>query len=374
MAKREINPEILEWALVDARVSPESLAEATKRPLDVVTGWLRGSRHPNGGDVTAMAKLVGRSPQFFSRPVPPQTTNAIVNRRASLDGADEATREESIALRSVLRRQRISRLALANAQRHAVSLPKIGTQSPQAYAETMRIWLDWSPTLQVEATSKSAAFKLLRLHVEATGVMVFLAKLGEASSRGFSLPDSHAPSIVVNESVQLASVRSYTLLHELAHLGRGDASLHHERDRQAERWCEEFAAAFLMPAPHLHEYLSKGVVSKLDPGEIRRVKLISDRYKASWQSVAIRLDELGLSNDELKANLANNVEPNLKGFNRDGGRRTSQIRLEEFGTEFTRLILESVDRHSMTNLDARKLLRVDAKQLTELSLLVGAVD
>lgn len=75
------------------------------------------------------------------------------------------------------------------------------------------------------------------------------------SLRGFSLHHDHVPLIFVNWAVRHPAARSFTLLHELAHLLRGVDKACDKHDLQSrtseEAWCNRFAAAFLMPKTEL---------------------------------------------------------------------------------------------------------------------------
>lgn len=373
MADVPINPKVLAWALEQSDAKPAQLAAATKRPVATVDEWLAGETQPNMTDVGAMARFLGRSPQFFLLPRVPDLASSPVNRRASQVDTSDASPRESIAVRSIARLQNISRWSADALGAAPVALPKVGSSRPDQYAETVRKWLKWDVKKQTKAPSKARVFRELRAAVEDRGVLVFLQKIGEANSRGFSLPDTHVPAILVNADSKLGSVRSYTLLHELAHLGRGDAVLHHEQDTAAERWCEAFAAAFLLPADDLRAYLSKGVAAKSAPDSLHRVRLVSNRYGASWQSVAYRLVELKLAPQSLIAKVLEGEEPKEGGFGSpDGGGRTAvDIRLDEFGSEFPRLIVSALSEQNISPLDARKYLRVSAAQLLDIAAHVG---
>lgn len=374
MPRVDINHEVLAWAMQTDGVSSQALAAATGRPTETVEKWVRGKAQPYKGDLEKMARLFGRSPQFFFLPGPPRRADSPVNRRAALVDTSDATTQELTAVRAVARLQSISRWSLDRGDAVPLIFPSLKGANPETYAVRMRLWLEWDVTEQVRATSKSRVFRMLRERVEARGIIVVLRDIGTENSRGFSIPDALAPIVFINAGFNLASVRSYTLLHELGHLARDDGALHHEQDTDAERWCESFAAAFLLPGEHLTLYLSKGVVSRTASDDIRRVALVSNRYKASWESVARRLHELRLAPYSLVQKVVD-AEPRDKGFNPAGeGRPTSARRLDEFGTNFPRLLLSAVQEDALTPLDVRKYLRVDASQLSEMAnlLAVGA--
>lgn len=358
--------------MVQSGVTAKALAAEIKRDQQAVMSWLAGTDRPHGGDLKRAALVLGRSPQFFRLPKPPDLKTSSVNRRAALIDSEGATPQELMSVRQTARLQTISRFSADALNLSPPQLPT-PTESASDYAKVVRQWLDWDIVSdQIKATSKGRVFRNLRRSVEAAGIIVFLQNIGDDNSRGYSIPDDLVPTIFVNSGFTLASVRSYTLLHELAHLGRGDAALHHERSKNVERWCEKFAASFLLPADSLEEYLQKGVVSKTAPDELRRIRLISNRYGASWESVAIRLEELGLAATGLRDKVLEK-EPKDTGFaTPDSPSRTTEVRrLDEYGGEFTRLVLSAVQVKKLSNLDAHKYLRVSEQQLESMAALIG---
>src|SRR5690606_10048362 len=104
--------------------------------------------------------------------------------------------------------------------------------------------------------SASAAFDAWRSALERLGVLVLLFPLGEENCRGFSLASGLAPVIAVNTAWN-DQARAFTLFHELGHLMTETASACASAPPAsvagawdpAERWCERFAAATLVPEP-----------------------------------------------------------------------------------------------------------------------------
>jgi Zn-dependent peptidase ImmA (M78 family) len=107
--------------------------------------------------------------------------------------------------------------------------------------------------------SPELAFALLRSRAEAAGVFVLLiGNLGSHHTaidveafRGFALADTIAPFIVINDQDH-RSAWSFTLIHELAHLWLGTTGVSGgSADVQIERFCNDVAAAFLLPRPEI---------------------------------------------------------------------------------------------------------------------------
>lgn len=367
-----VKPAVLAWAMEDSEVTVEVLAAKVGKDSGLVDEWLSGSKMPYKGDLEKIAKLLGRSTQFFFLPAPPQPSATTARFRAAISGASRDPGEELRSLRAAKAAQRLARW-WAEEVSQSVQFP-IMEKDPARYAAEVRELLGWSPRLQVNASSKSAVFRALRAHIEQLGVVVLLRPMGEENCRGFSFPDDRAPLIAINSKYKLPTLRTYTLLHEFAHLARGHASVCHDEDTKEERWCDKFAAAFLIPEGHLRKYFESKGWSRVSLATFDRVRLISNRYKASWQSVALRLRDLGLtSQDVVDAVFANSNEDDGGGFNANGGRTTPVVRFDEYGTTFTRAVLGLREAAQITEFDARRQLNVNRDQLESLSSLAHGV-
>lgn len=373
MANLPINPAMLSWAMADSGLSVSDVAALTGRLSSTVLEWLSADSKPTKGDVEKIAHRAGRSVQFFFLPQPPAPTPIAVRFRSAIEGASADPVEELRALRTAQSLQKVARWAAEADDRHPAPLPRV-TDDPTAYADQMRAFLGWNTRKQIDATSKSAVFKALRAAIESLGIVVFFRPMGENNCRGFSLPDEYAPLIAINSEYKLPSLRSYTILHELAHLARGSTAICHDEDNREEQWCNQFAAAFLMPAREVRAYFKykRWDAVRLDQID-ERIRLTSKRFKASWQSVAIRLRTLGLTSQAVVDQVfaASKEHEESSGFAPGGGRTTSTIRFEEFGSTFTLAVLSLRRAERLSEIDARRYLNVNGSELSEMRLLVS---
>ena len=114
------------------------------------------------------------------------------------------------------------------------------------------------PAFRASADAESA-FKVLRDRVERLGAYVVL--LGDLGShhtaltletfRGLAIADPIAPFIIINDQDSRAAW-SFSLIHELTHLWLGQTGISGGApDAGIERFCNEVAAEFLLPASEL---------------------------------------------------------------------------------------------------------------------------
>ena len=161
--------------------------------------------------------------------------------------------------------------------------------------------------LQAGFKDHITAFRGWRSRVEELGVLVFQAsRLEENEASGFAFWAEELPFIVVN-SKDAYPRRTFSLLHELAHLmlhqsGVSDLELDAPRpadDQRVEAFCNQVAAAALMPRDL---FLADSVVAARGAGqhewsdeEIRSLSLI---YGSSRDAIARRLLTLNRATDQ----------------------------------------------------------------------------
>lgn len=375
MAGIPIKPELLKWAIEQAGSSTEDLARATKRDPNTVTAWLDGTKRPGKGDATAISKRLGRPIYFFMLPEAPQAQPINAWYRNALEGEPGDPTAELTEVRAARNRQKVARWALEKTSEEANPSLPILPDDPVKAANVLRDHLQWDTKRdQTGAASKSDTFKRLRSRIERLGILVQLRQIGESNSRGFSLADELAPLIVVNSSQTLPTVRTFTLLHELAHLCRDEEKVCYERDSGVEAWCNKLAANFLMPEPHILAYIATKNWDYIADNDTEPVRLISNRYKTSWLGASIRLVELGLSGqglvDTVRAGRRIELADGRKGGGGGGTPYTTPLRrIDEFGVNFANTLAAARGSGLISELELRKQLRADGRQLSQILFL-----
>lgn len=366
MEVKAVNPAVLRWAVEEAGYDVEALAVATKRSSEVVENWLEGKKSPHKGDLDKIAKLLGRNPYFFFRAKPPEVVPIVAKFRKSIEEQAVQPAEELKELRRARSVQKVADWAAQESNTRAL-LPPIG-KSPEATAHDFRNALEYRISDQVRASSKSAVFREIRQQIENLGIVVLLRNAGSSNFRGFSLPHARVPLIYINAAYNLPTLRTFTLLHEVAHLIRDEETVCHDHNDADEAWCNRFAAATLMPEGHLKAYLNNKNFDYLD-GNLDAVRLISNRYGVSWAAVAIRLKSLDLATQ----NLVDLVEQTRGEFSdKKSGfstvKQTVSVRRQaEFGATYPRLLIDAMEHGRLSALDAARYLRADGSQLQELA-------
>jgi Zn-dependent peptidase ImmA (M78 family) len=372
----DINPAMLAWTMRDAGLGTSDIAALTGRSEDLINKWLTRDAKPSKGDLQRIAQRAGRSIHFFMLANPPAEAASLARFRVAIEGASADPTAERNALRRAHRIQKLAKWAAEEQGESARLLPE-RTASAGEYADEMRALLEWTRATQRKLRSKSQTFRDVRTRVEALGIVVLLTSMGEGNCRGFSLPDPQAPLIAINADYKGPSLRLFTLLHELAHIAGNDASVCHDENTQEERWCNRFAADFLLPRQDVHRYFALKNWSRVDEDSwAEQIRLTSNYFHASWQAVAIRLRDMRLADQSVVDKVFANVGGEYAGeagWAPPGTRTRPYVRLEEYGSTYTRAILELRDAARLTDVDARRHLDVNGIELKSLqALLVGA--
>ncbi|MFJ2107110.1 ImmA/IrrE family metallo-endopeptidase [Streptomyces microflavus] len=366
--KQHINPDVLVWAMKQAGLTRVQLAGDLGTDPATVDAWITGGDAPGLTQLRQISKTLRRPTSlFFSPRVPSQLPlQAAFRSPLGAHGARSLTSEERAELRLAERRQKIAVWAAERLEEHGpVHLPR-RMQTPEATAKSVQEWLHWDIASQVKA-SKSGVTKMVRRSLEDQGVMVIQLSMNSDACRGFSIYSETVPLIGYNSTSQVSAARTFTILHELGHLLSHEQAVCDQPEDSEERWCDRFAAAFLIPESHLRAYLEKYLkVSRVENDDVESVRKISNRYGASFQCVALRLIHLGIASQPLyRAVSSNPLEFDAPAF---GGepQTTHLVRIREYGVTYPRLLLAARDRGKLHDVDARKYLNVNGEQLRSL--------
>lgn len=135
-----------------------------------------------------------------------------------------------------------------------------------------------------------------RQAIESLGVFVYFMKMPRRDCMGFSLVDDRGiPAICVNDSNDLLeSQKIFTMLHEYCHLLLREPGISDQgKGNVVERFCNQFAAAVLVPTDALRAVLPGG--GPLRDWTTRELKRVANRFNVSMEVVALRIEELKMS-------------------------------------------------------------------------------
>ena len=294
----QINPRMLAWARETAGLSPEeAAAKLGLKTTDKATAAEklleaeRGERPVGRGLLQKAAATYQRPLITFYLPEPPARGERGQDFRA-VSGA-RSPRDDAMLdalVRDVRARQQLVREVLLDDE-DARPLPFVGTSQVGGGAEmvagSIRSTLGVSAEDQRRAKDPGALFGLLRAAAERAGIFVLLlgdlgshhSDIGEEVFRGFALADQVAPFVVINDN-DAVTARSFSLVHELAHIWIGASGvsgpLRGMPENVVERFCNEVAGEFLLPP----EALAR--LSEATGADAERALALTDEVSRIW--------------------------------------------------------------------------------------------
>lgn len=200
-------------------------------------------------------------------------------------------------------------------------------------------------------------------------------QLGKEGLRGFSLADEYVPVVAVNTGENMQA-RIFTLMHELAHLASDTetACLGGALDAQRiERWSDEVASAAVLPRDALLDTIGGSSASR--EVDFDAVQLLADQFSVSLRATAVALIRAGLAEPSIYDEVDEQA-PTAdydKGFGRAAQpRRAPRRRLTEVGPRAATTVLAALSAGDLSELEARRYLRLNGSELVELAGEVGA--
>ncbi len=379
----QITPEVLAWAIKESGYRLEDVAARLDVAPATLSAWATAGSEPSISltQLRELSAFLKRTPATFLLPQAP--ASHLVPARFRSRGSDRTAPnpEELRYLREAGRLQRIAGWLIAELQRPAPSIGRFTLSTdPEAAAETVRRILaklaplptpDESPAL-----TPAQAFRQWRSAVEATGVLVFAFSIGTEAVAGFSLWDDNAPIIAVNTASN-HQARIFTMFHECGHLLTRTSSMCLETGGAhiaaptdpAERWCEEFAAALLLPWAPVAQLLGRlGYRGSRQIDDLSVTSKIAKTFNVSWRAATIRLIKRDRATWDLYRRIPRAADRKRKGGSAEGGRDRAEIREAQYGRGAIDLFVDAAQRNVLTRIDVLDYLDVPDAALDRLSV------
>lgn len=350
-----VTPTVLRWAVRESGYSANEVAAAADVDIAEFSSWLRGQATPTLGQARALAGKLRRPLAAFLLPAPPEVTLPSVEFRKPSGSRKSLNPAERLRIREAGRLQSFLAWISAEMSSDPVQLRQFSTATdPERAASTAREQLTLRVESQLALRSSSAAWSAWRSAIEQLGVYVVVFPIGLESCRGFSMWHERAPLIAINSSWS-AEARSFTLLHEFAHLLTRtnsaclEVGVRPERQTDSiERWCERTAARILIPDDALEAF----VLNESDraDSDLDTVSRLAREFKISRRAAALRLIEAGHANWGLYRAIPAIAERPVRGGG-GAGRTRTQIQVDRYGARAIRDITRAVRRDVVTSGD-----------------------
>jgi Zn-dependent peptidase ImmA (M78 family)/transcriptional regulator with XRE-family HTH domain len=390
----QINPRVLAWARETAGLSVAEAAEklglkdtAKTSAIEKLQALEDGSRDPAQGTLQKAASLYRRPLVAFYLAEPPAKGERGEDFRAakSVSARENATLDA--LLRDVKARQQMVRDVLEDTE-EAEPRPFVGAvgirSGSNQVAAAIREVLGVSVDQQRRSKDNGALFTLLRSAAERAGVYVLLlgdvgshhSDIGEDVFRGFALADDVAPFVVINDN-DAGAARSFTLLHELAHIWIGASGvsgpLRDVPKNIIERFCNDVASEFLIPSDAIPDHSSLLRANIRDVAGV--IQGLASAWKVSEPAVAYRFAQKGWISEAVTSSLfAMYAERWRQQKQRDRENRQPDeqgptfyiVRRHRLGARLLGLVRRALQEEVLTHTRAAKILGVGPASVSPL--------
>lgn len=298
-ARVAVRRPILEWA---QRRGGHG-AEAMRRRFHEWDRWLAQDAHPTVNQAQELAEYTHVPFGMLLLPEPPVTTLPIPDFRSGPEVSEEPSQSLLETVYLTQQRQAWFEDYLAMLEADPLEFPGSGAgKSPDEVAASITSALDYGLVRRATfRTADDARKHLVRAFEELGGLVAVSSMVGNNTHRmldrdefrGFTLHSATAPCVFVNAN-DTKRGQIFSLLHELAHVWRGDSGVSYGGDplvgdRTAiERWCDQVAAEIAVPRDDL---VKRSDLHRDLTDELER---LADFYRCSTLVVLIRLRDTGL--------------------------------------------------------------------------------
>lgn len=362
-----VTPAVLKWAREAAGYSIDEVAARLKVTPQRVLAWESGAAPMSTGRVDLLAAMYKRPTAVFYMPAPPREKND--DPRDFRDAPLKLAPKLIYQIRRANERRDVALELLEQLNESAAELRFTCREDdpPQDAGDRLRKLLNIAAEEQ-RAWSKDrsgySAFNAWKRATEANGALVFQASRRDMDgARGFSLHATPVP-VVVLSSEDTPTGRSFTLMHELAHLGLREGGLCDLHDRGVEAFCNKVAAATLMPERELRELVKPlRSLRRNDIWPEAPLRKLATTFSVSEQALVLRLVEIGEATLAFYQSKLPEFQPRGRQGSESGFVPPHVLALAQNGGEFTRLVVDAYHSGAITEHRASTYLHISHESL-----------
>ena len=289
-----INPAIIKWARERSGYTLQDIAKSFKKDIATISYWESGEKAPTYRQLEKLAGKFKRPTALFFFPEIPQEPNLVNQFSLRSSEIEKLSPKIHLLLRQAAARQ-ISLMELNMGVNPAESrifrdLQARLDDSVTDLARRTREYLDINVETQASWSDSTTALEIWRDCIEDKGIFVFKDAFQNEFVDGFSLVHDQFPVIYLNNS-RLHVRQIFSLLHELAHLllgANGITRVINPEGGRIERFCNQFAAEFLVPTSDLDKRLNFPVYDDT------AIEKLASHYTVSRPVILLRLINQGI--------------------------------------------------------------------------------
>jgi Zn-dependent peptidase ImmA (M78 family)/transcriptional regulator with XRE-family HTH domain len=215
-----------------------------------------------------------------------------------------------------------------------------------------------------------------RKRIEGRGVFTYMIAMPAEELSGFSIFQDDLAAICVNDNESTEGAKIFTFFHEYCHLLLRKSGISDEKDgNSVERFCNKFAASFLIPRNQLQYAISAILGDITPPYEFSDadVKKLSGGFMVSNRAMAFRLEETSFAPKGFygRRTAPWDVPSPPRPMTPDSQPDYIRIRYKRNGPLHTSTVLEAVKRNAINSFDASELIGIRPQYLHKFEALLG---
>ncbi len=367
----DVKPEVLKWAIKTAGWEKRDLVAALKITESVYDGWLSGEIKPTIKQLELLSKKTKRPLAAFFLPKPPEEDPLPKDYRMIPGKKGKFDKKTWLAIRKARYLQEIcSELSLNINKETTAKIKKAKiTDNPKKVALHYRD--QFNLTIEKQTKEFKDAYKLynyLRDTLEDYNIFSFQISMPLEDARGFVLADKKPVIIVVNSKDSIEA-RIFTLMHEFGHVLLDKTAINlvdFNTTNKVEKWCNRFAAAFLLPTE-----IAKSIFSEKRAvlTETKTLNILSRKYKVSKAMLVYNMFNLNFINKKVYERFLE--RPRREKKESPSGIPQDKKRFSELGNKFISLVADNLEKELITQSDALVYLSIKLRNLDKLISKVG---
>jgi len=395
--KVKISPEVLKWARESLHLPPEMVLEHFEQKSKkkfALDGTILAKIESGSGEEIAFTLLQELS-SLYKRPLAvfflnkPPTEPVLPNDRRTIN-SDVHKVISPAAVLAIRRARYVQEVFRELSKELEVSLKfpfkKFSlSDDPIEMGTKFRDTLEFSFDVQRKARDARALFDAVRVRLEKVNVFTIKSSFPLEDARAFSLVDQTPQLILINNKdggYFGYAPKTFSLLHEFAHILLRESAICNDftnSHQQIEKFCNSFAASFLVPDKFFWEVLGIGR-EEFDMASLEKyLKPLQAAFKVSQEVLLRKCLTLRLVtddfynkkvqqwNDEFEKSKKEKEDKGIKQFIPSIPR--SKIAISNNGRRFVELVLHARSEGKITVDSAADYLGVSLKTLPDVEKL-----
>jgi Zn-dependent peptidase ImmA (M78 family) len=374
MAKVPVNGKVLKWAREIRGLTIDDAAILLGISASELRSYESGSNLPLVGLLRRMSAKYQINFTTLLMPAPLPTPKRPIDHR-SHRGRQRLTLESLVAIEEITEALDIFQ-DIAAARRKLIPRLNIGsanvTDDPETVAARERKRLGVTIEQQRMWRGLGDARRKWRERVEEHGVFTYMMPMPLRELSGFSILRKNIAAICINDREPTEGAKIFTLFHEYGHLLLRQAGISDEKDtNRIERFCNNFAACFLIPRDSL-----KAAIEDVQlPNEFSdaEVKRLATRFRVSNRAIALRLEKTGLAPEGFYGRRTAPWDVPVERVKPAGDTQPSaiRIRLKQLGHLHASIVMEALKRHAINSVDAAQLIGLQPTTFPKVVAAIG---